>query len=129
MGCWCRDKSNDHLFQQNRASIIEKNENRVRIIDFGVSYNSKNTWSLRIEMSHSESSIYGTPMSMPPEVYNSTIIATAKATLRKRKGYKGSASFNFGMARDIWSLGVLLYVVLSVCNEIYDGNCSASICG
>lgn len=51
-------------------------------------------------------------MSMPPEVYNSTIIATAKATLRKRKGYKGSASFNFGMARDIWSLGVLLYVVL-----------------
>ena len=107
-GITFRDKSNEHSFQQKRASIIEKNENRVRIIDFGVSYNSNNTFDWLSLFMNSESSIYGTPMSMPPEVYNSTIITTAKATLWKRHGRKAAASFNFGMARDIWSLGVLL---------------------
>ena len=107
-GLLSRDKSNEHSFQQKRAGIIERNENRVRIIDFGVSYNSNNTFDSLSLFINSESSIYGTPMSMPPEVYNSTIITTAKATLWKRHGRKAAASFNFGMARDIWSLGVLL---------------------
>ena len=96
------------IIPETMRSIIEKNENRVRIIDFGVSYNSNNTFDWLSLFMNSESSIYGTPMSMPPEVYNSTIITTAKATLWKRHGRKAAASFNFGMARDIWSLGVLL---------------------
>ena len=35
-----REKTTDHLFRQKKVEIIERNENRVRIIDFGVSYDS-----------------------------------------------------------------------------------------
>lgn len=67
------------------------------------------------ERNHSrDSSIYGTPMSMPPEVYNSSIIKSTQQAVKKKFGKQVSSSivnaaFNFGMARDIWSLGVLLY--------------------
>ena len=65
----------------------------------------------------SDSSIFGTPMSMPPEVYNSSIIKSTQAAIKKRFGKQVSSSivnaaFNFGMARDIWSLGVLLYEIV-----------------
>lgn len=61
----------------------------------------------------SDSSIYGTPISMPPEVYNSSIIKSTQSAIKKRFGSQVSQSivnsaFNFGMARDVWSLGVLL---------------------
>ena len=66
---------------------------------------SKNNW-----FSNRDSSIYGTPMSMPPEVYNSNIIKSTQIAIRKQFGKSVSSSaFNFGMARDVWSLGVLLY--------------------
>lgn len=35
-----RDKNFEHFYRQKKASILEQNENRVRIIDFGVAYNS-----------------------------------------------------------------------------------------
>lgn len=75
-------------------------------------------------MNSSESSIYGTPMSMPPEVYNTSIISTAKATLKKYLGkhslpFQMASVFNFGMSRDIWSLGVLLCVLQGVVMNRY----------
>lgn len=111
-----REKTTDHLFRQKKVEIIERNENRVRIIDFGVSYDSLKRWGCGGCVRCSESSIYGTPMSMPPEVYNTAIIATSKATLKKCLGKRASpffvsSAFNFGMSRDIWSLGVLLCVL------------------
>lgn len=103
----------DHFYRQKKAEVIERNENRVRIIDFGVSYNSLKGFAFSAGLTSRDSSIYGTPMSMPPEVYNSNIITNAKATVRKRLGKHTSSSvvsaaFNFGMSRDVWSLGVLL---------------------
>lgn len=93
---------------------MERNENRIRIIDFGVSYNSYKGYSLNMIFYDRDSSIYGTPMSMPPEVYNSSIIKSTQQAVKKKFGKQVSsaivnAAFNFGMARDIWSLGVLLY--------------------
>lgn len=40
-----REKSTDHLFRQKKVEMIERNENRVRIIDFGVSYDSLKRWA------------------------------------------------------------------------------------
>ena len=34
------DKSHDHHLRQQIADLLEANENRVRIIDFGVAYDS-----------------------------------------------------------------------------------------
>ena len=126
---WCegvrgREKTTDHLFRQKKVEIIERNESRVRIIDFGVSYDSLKRWGCGGCVRCSESSIYGTPMSMPPEVYNTAIIATAKATLKKCLGKRASpffvsSAFNFGMSRDIWSLGVLLCVLWGVVMRRY----------
>lgn len=119
-----REKTTDHLFRQKKVEIIERNENRVRIIDFGVSYDSLKRWGCVGRVRRSESSIYGTPMSMPPEVYNTAIISTAKATLKKCLGKRASpffasSAFNFGMSRDIWSLGVLLCALLGVVMRRY----------
>ena len=74
-----------------------------------------------------ESSIYGTPMSMPPEVYNVSILTAARVTLRRHLCHHGSShdvneACNFGMCRDIWSLGVLLYTMITGIAPFYGEN-------
>ena len=39
-----REKTPDHNLRKRIAEVIEANENRVRIIDFGVSYESSKGW-------------------------------------------------------------------------------------
>ena len=57
-------------------------------------------------------------MSMPPEVYNANTLASARMTLRKHLGHRATLqelneACNFGFKRDVWSLGVLLYTMVT----------------
>ena len=57
-------------------------------------------------------------MSMPPEVYNVNTLASARMTLRRHLGRHATMQeinemCNFGFKRDVWSLGVLLYTMVT----------------